>query len=151
MCATMAQQPPKTRATFTPETPRKLRGLRMGFQEVARRLHCLKISLCRCRKPTRFRTLSPLRKRHLFCHFGQSLILATINRPTIRPLTLWGGMTVTDRQRAFLKREPLVTEEDLHLIQTHLLRHLTYCRTAALKATCIAPRPSAPAMDTPPT
>ena len=39
-----------------------------------------------------------------------------------------GSKSVTERQRAFLNRDPLVTEEDLHLIQTHLLRHLTYCR-----------------------
>ena len=42
-------------------------------------------------------------------------------------------MTVTDRQRAFLKRDPLVTEEDLHLIQTHLLRHLATCRDCGVE------------------
>ena len=40
-----------------------------------------------------------------------------------------GSKSVTERQRAFLNRDPLVTEEDLHLIQTHLLRHLTYIVT----------------------
>ena len=44
-----------------------------------------------------------------------------------------GGMTVTDRQRAFLGREPLVTEEDLHQIQRQLLRHLTDCRDCAIE------------------
>ena len=49
------------------------------------------------------------------------------------PSSCGGGMTVTDRQRAFLKREPLVTEEDLHQIQRHLLRHLTYCRDCCIE------------------
>lgn len=44
-----------------------------------------------------------------------------------------GGLAVIDRQRAFLKREPLVSEEDLHLIQTHLLRHLTDCRDCCIE------------------
>ena len=44
-----------------------------------------------------------------------------------------GGLAVIDRQRAFLKRDPLVSEEDLHLIQTHLLRHLTDCRDCAIE------------------
>lgn len=44
-----------------------------------------------------------------------------------------GGLAVIDRQRAFLKRDPLVSEEDLHLIQTHLLRHLTYCRDCCIE------------------
>ena len=44
-----------------------------------------------------------------------------------------GGMTVTDRQRAFLGRDPLVTEEDLHQIQRQLLRHLTDCRDCAIE------------------
>ena len=74
----------KTRATFTPETPRKLRGLRRVFQAVARRLHCLKISLWRCLKQTRFRTLSPRQEFRQFCHFGQSLILVNIKPPTNR-------------------------------------------------------------------
>ena len=43
-----------------------------------------------------------------------------------------GGLAVIDRQRAFLKRDPLVSEEDLHLIQTHLLRHLT-CRDCCVE------------------
>jgi len=44
-----------------------------------------------------------------------------------------GGLAVIDRQRAFLKRDPLVSEEDLHLIQTHLLRHLTDCRDCCIE------------------
>ena len=49
------------------------------------------------------------------------------------PSSCGGGMTVTDQQRAFLKREPLVTEEDLHQIQRHLLRHLTDCRDCCIE------------------
>ena len=41
--------------------------------------------------------------------------------------------TVTDRQRTFLKREPLVSQEDLHQIQRHLLRHLTDCRDCCIE------------------
>ena len=41
--------------------------------------------------------------------------------------------TVTDRQRTFLKRDPLVTEADLHQIQRHLLRHLTDCRDCCIE------------------
>ncbi len=39
---------------------------------------------------------------------------------------------VTDRQRAYLKREPLVTAEDLHQIQRHLMRHLATCRDCCI-------------------
>jgi hypothetical protein len=41
--------------------------------------------------------------------------------------------TVIDRQRTFLKREPLVSQEDLHQIQRHLLRHLTDCRDCCIE------------------
>jgi len=41
--------------------------------------------------------------------------------------------TVTDRQRTFLKRDPLVSQEDLHQIQRHLLRHLTDCRDCCIE------------------
>lgn len=44
-----------------------------------------------------------------------------------------GTNAVTDRQRTFLKREPLVTESDLHQIQRHLLRHLTDCRDCCIE------------------
>jgi len=36
-------------------------------------------------------------------------------------------LTVTDRQRTFLGRNPLVTEADLHQIQRQLMRHLIDC------------------------
>lgn len=36
--------------------------------------------------------------------------------------------TVTDRQRTFLKRDPLVTEADLNKMQRQLLGHLLTCR-----------------------
>lgn len=49
------------------------------------------------------------------------------------PSSCGGGMTVTDQQRAFLKGEPLVTEEDLHQIQRHLLRHLVTCRDCCIE------------------
>lgn len=39
-----------------------------------------------------------------------------------------GSNAVTDRQRAFLKREPLVTEADLGKMQRQLLGHLLTCR-----------------------
>ena len=44
-----------------------------------------------------------------------------------------GSNADADRQRAFLKGEPLVTEEDLHQIQRHLLRHLTDCRDCCIE------------------
>ena len=44
-----------------------------------------------------------------------------------------GNNIEIDRQRTFLKRDPLVSEEDLHQIQTHLLRHLTDCRDCAIE------------------
>ena len=53
------------------------------------------------------------------------------NDPT--PSSCGGGNTVTVQQRAFLKREPLVTEEDLHQIQRHLLRHLATCRDCGVE------------------
>lgn len=43
------------------------------------------------------------------------------------------GNTVTDQQRAFLKREPLVTGEDLRQIQRQLLRHLATCRDCGIE------------------
>jgi hypothetical protein len=49
------------------------------------------------------------------------------------PSSCGGGITVTVQQRAFLKREPLVTEEDLHQIQRHLLRHLATCRDCGVE------------------
>lgn len=70
-------------------------------------------------------------------------VSATIEAPSVlsfRPIAASGdGLendldhTVTDRQRTFLKREPLVTESDLHQIQRHLLRHLTDCRDCAIE------------------
>lgn len=41
--------------------------------------------------------------------------------------------TVTDRQRAFLKREPLVTEADLYKMQRQLLGHLLTCRDCVVE------------------
>lgn len=41
--------------------------------------------------------------------------------------------TVTDRQRAFLKREPLVTEADLGKMQRQLLGHLLTCRDCVVE------------------
>jgi hypothetical protein len=49
------------------------------------------------------------------------------------PSSFVGGITVTDQQRAFLKREPLVSLEDLHQIQRHLLRHLADCRECGIE------------------
>ena len=86
-----------------------------------------------------------------FCDFGQSLILLNIkaaNEPQNIPSA--GGLP-SSTGNAPPSRDPLVSEEDLHLIQTHLLRHLTYCRDCAIEGICIATRPSAPAADTPPT
>ena len=70
-------------------------------------------------------------------------IFATIETPPVlsfRPIASSGdGLdndldhTVTDRQRTFLKREPLVSQEDLHQIQRHLLRHLTDCRDCCIE------------------
>ena len=56
---------------------------------------------------------------------------APANDPT--PSSCGGGNTVTVQQRAFLKREPLVSQEDLHQIQRHLLRHLTDCRDCCIE------------------
>jgi len=53
------------------------------------------------------------------------------NDPT--PSSCGGDNTVTVQQRAFLKREPLVTEEGLHQIQRHLLRHLATCRDCCIE------------------
>lgn len=39
-----------------------------------------------------------------------------------------GSNAVTDRQRTFLKRDPLVTEADLNKMQRQLLGHLLTCR-----------------------
>jgi len=41
--------------------------------------------------------------------------------------------TVTDRQRAFLKREPLVTEAELNKMQRQLLGHLLTCRDCVVE------------------
>jgi hypothetical protein len=41
--------------------------------------------------------------------------------------------TVTDRQRTFLKRDPLVTEADLNKMQRQLLGHLLTCRDCAIE------------------
>jgi len=49
------------------------------------------------------------------------------------PSSCGGGITVTLQQRAFLKREPLVSLEDLHQIQRHLLRHLADCRECGIE------------------
>ena len=74
---------PKTRAFSPLKHPESCAGCG-NFFRVARRLHCLKISRARCRKPTRFRTLSPRQEFRQFCHFGQSLILVNIKPPTNR-------------------------------------------------------------------
>jgi len=44
-----------------------------------------------------------------------------------------GSNAVTDRQRAFLKREPLVTEADLGKMQRQLLGHLLTCRDCVVE------------------
>lgn len=41
--------------------------------------------------------------------------------------------TVNDRQRTFLKREPLVTEADLNKMQRQLLGHLLTCRDCVVE------------------
>ena len=127
--------PRKTRATFTCKTAPKVARVAEGFQAVTRRLHeaSEKSELRRCRKPTRF--------RH-FHHGRNSVSLSfrpiadsgehqAANEPHPSPSA--GGLAVIDRQRAFLKRDPLVSEEDLHLIQTHLLRHLTDCQDCCIE------------------
>lgn len=44
-----------------------------------------------------------------------------------------GSKSVTERQRAFLKREPLVTEADLGKMQRQLLGHLLTCRDCVVE------------------
>ena len=44
-----------------------------------------------------------------------------------------GSKSVTERQRAFLNRDPLVTEADLSRLQKQLLPHLAECRDCAIE------------------
>ena len=48
--------------------------------------------------------------------------------PANDPSPLGGGSSAVDRQRAYLGRPPLVSEEDLLQIMRHLLTHLATCR-----------------------
>ena len=44
-----------------------------------------------------------------------------------------GSKSVTERQRAFLNRDPLVTEADLSRLQKQLLPHLAECRDCVIE------------------
>jgi len=48
--------------------------------------------------------------------------------PANDPSPLGGGSSAADRERAYLGRPPLVSQEDLHQIMRHLLTHLATCR-----------------------
>ncbi len=48
--------------------------------------------------------------------------------PANDPSPLGGESAAVDRQRAYLGRPPLVSEDDLHQIMRHLLTHLATCR-----------------------
>ena len=49
------------------------------------------------------------------------------------PVEKQGNNSVTDRQRAFLKREPMVTEADLGKMQRQLMGHLLTCRDCVVE------------------
>jgi len=49
------------------------------------------------------------------------------------PVEKQGNNSVTDRQRAFLKREPLVTEAELNKMQRQLMGHLLTCRDCVVE------------------
>lgn len=51
-----------------------------------------------------------------------------IETPANDPSPHGGGSSAVDRQRAYLGRPPLVSEDDLHQIMRHLLTHLATCR-----------------------
>jgi len=48
--------------------------------------------------------------------------------PANDPSPHGGGSSAVDRQRAYLGRPPLVSEDDLHQVMRHLLTHLATCR-----------------------
>lgn len=63
----------------------------------------------------------------LRAHKAELLALLS-SSPANDPSPLGGESAAVDRQRAYLGRPPLVSEEDLHQIMRHLLTHLATCR-----------------------
>ena len=53
--------------------------------------------------------------------------------PANDPSPLGGGSSAVDRQRAYLGRPPLVSQEDLLQIMRHLLTHLATCRDCVVE------------------
>jgi len=133
-CNHDATPPEKPMQLLPPETPPKVASVAEGFSG-----RCTPVALPE-NQPVAMPETDPV--ADTFTAIGMPSVLSfrpiadagdhqAANEPQPSPLA--GGLSVIDRQRAFLKRNPLVSEEDMHLIQRHLLRHLVTCRDCCIE------------------
>lgn len=125
-CNHDATPPEKPMQLLPPETPPKVASVAEGFSG-------------RC-TPVALPENQPVHAAETDAVADTSATKDTPSVLSFRPITDAGyhqaandPAPVTDQQRAFLKRDPLVTEEDLHQIQRHLLRHLATCRDCGIE------------------